>query len=218
MPHLTSSHYVAAMAVASLGLILIAVWKAYRLGRDRGVGVRAERFDRLYAEVDFDGTTWQVADTSRDPDGKIVGTVCLTQLGARLRAEGVDHANRRWSAEGVVFRRGLHLLFVERRERCHAVGSMNLTLDETGQRMTGMQSTWEGDQTGGAIQTVHWIRCPNSMSLAPVEGVASGEHRLATVAFRQQRTNVFRPVDTMASELVAAASSVIPPSFGPENR
>lgn len=218
MPHLTASHYVTAMAGASLALILLAVWKAYRLGRERGVGIRADRFDRLYAEVDFDGTSWQVADTSRDHQGKIVGTVSLTQLGARLRVEGVDHANRRWSAEGVVFRRGLHLLFVERRERGHAVGSMNLTLDETGQRMTGMQSTWEGDQTGGAIQTVNWIRCPSSLALSPSEPVVSEEHRLATVAFRQHRTDVFRPIDSMASELVASAQNAIPDSLGPENR
>lgn len=218
MPDLSPVHYVAAMAAASFVLILIAVWQAYRLGRDHGVGVRADRFDRLYAEVDFDGTTWQVADTSRDPGGTEVGTVCLTQFGARLRAEGIDHANRRWSAEGVVFRRGLHLLFVERRERGHAVGSLNLTLDESGRLMTGMQSTWEGDQAGGSIQTVTWIRCESLRTFNPSESVDSGEHRLTTEAFRQHRPNVFRPVDSAASELVASSASTIPASFGPENR
>lgn len=218
MPDLSPLHLVVAMALASLLLILIALYQAYRLGRDRGIGVRADRFDRLYAELDFDGTTWQVVDTSCEPTGKVKGIVCLTQLGARLRAEGIDDQNRRWSAEGVVFRRGLHLLFVERRDRGHAVGSLSLNLDQSGQRMTGMQSTWEGDQTGGSIQTLNWVRCESAVSLTSSESVASREHRLTTVAFRQHRPNVFRPVDSAESELVVSSVSPIPASFGPENR
>lgn len=218
MPDFTPLQYVAVLAVVSSILIALAVWLAYRLGKDRGVGVRADRFDRLYAEVDFDSSVWQVADTGRDSTGKALGTVSFRQLGARLRAEGVDHSNRRWSAEGVVFRRGIHLLFVERRDRGHAVGSLNLTLDESGQRMTGMQSVWEGTHAGGAIQTVEWKRVAPSMSLAPTEGVDSGEHDPATVANLQHRPNLFRPVDIAVSELVASTSNHNPGGFEPENR
>lgn len=186
-------------AAASGVLILLAVGMAYRLGRDRGLGCRSDRFDRLYVEAAFSGTHWTVCDTSDAITAKVFGTMSLYQLGTRVTAEGFDSQDRRLSAEGVAFRRGVHLLFVERRERGHAVGSLHLALDESGQSMTGMMSTWEGDKTGGAIQTVVWRRTPSGVSLPTETDVDFGEHAPATVANRQQRVNVFRPVDRLAT-------------------
>ena len=123
----------------------------------------------------------------------------LYQSGSRVLAEGFDSQNRRWSAEGVAFRRGVHLLFVERRERGHAVGSLHLSLDQSGQSMTGMKSSWEGEQTGGVIQTVVWQRSLFGVSLPTDADVDMEQRALATVANRQQRANVFRPVDRLAT-------------------
>ncbi len=189
-------------AVSGL-LILLAVGMAYRLGRDRGLGCRSDRFERLYVEAAFSGTHWTVCDTSDAVTSNVVGSMRLYQSGSRVMAEGTDSENRRLSAEGVAFRRGVHLLFVERRERGHAVGSLHLALDESGQSMTGMKSTWEGDKTGGAIQTVVWRRTPAAVSFPTVNDVDFGEHAPATVAIRQQRLNVFRPVDRLATDVVS---------------
>lgn len=186
-------------AAASGLLILLAVGMAYRLGRDRGLRSRSDRFDRLYVEADFGETHWTVRDTSDAVIAKVVGTMSLYQSGTRVMAEGCDSQGRRWSAEGVAFRRGVHLLFVERRERGHAVGSLHLALDPSGQSMTGMKSTWEGDQTGGAIQTVAWNRTPSSVTHPAHTDVDIQQHALATEANRQQRVNVFRPVDKLAT-------------------
>ena len=183
-------------------LILLAVGMAYRLGRDRGLRSRSDRFDRLYVEAAFGDTHWTVCDTSDAVTAKVVGTMSLYQSGTRVLAEGFDCQDRRWSAEGVAFRRGVHLLFVERRERGHAVGSLHLALDPSGQSMTGMKSTWEGEQTGGAIQTVVWQRMPLGVSLPIDADVDIEQHALATVENRQQRVNVFRPVDRLATDVV----------------
>jgi|GEM_PF-5063636 len=177
-------------AVGSGTLISLAVGMAYRLGRDRGLRSRSDRFDRLYVESDFAGTQWSVSDTSDAVSARVVGTTSLYQSGTRVMAEGTDTENRRWSAEGVAFRRGVHLLFVERRERGHAVGSMHLHLDDSGQSMTGMKSTWEGGTSGGAIQTVVWHRMPAETPSATSREVAIREHSPTTVANRQQTGNV----------------------------
>lgn len=186
-------------AAASGLLILLAVGMAYRLGRDRGLRSRSDRFDRLYVEAAFGETHWTVCDTSDAVGAKVVGSMSLYQSGTRVMAEGFDSQGRRWSAEGVAFRRGVHLLFVERRERGHAVGSLHLSLDQTGQSMTGMKSTWEGDQTGGAIQTVVWRKALSGVTLPSPTDVDNEQHAVATVANRQQRVNVFRPVDKLAT-------------------
>ena len=177
-------------------LVTLAVGMAYRLGRDRGLRSRSDRFDRLYVEADFSGTEWTVSDTSGAVAARVVGAMSLYQSGTRVMADGTDMEGRRWSAEGVAFRRGVHLLFVERRERGHAVGSMHLQLDDSGQSMTGMKSTWEGGKSGGAIQTVVWHRIPAESSLPTVEDVDIREHSPATVVNRRQRDNMYRPVDT----------------------
>ena len=186
-------------AGASGLLILLAVGMAYRLGRDRGLRSRSDRFDRLYVAADFGDTLWTVCDTSDAVTAKVVGSMRLYQSGTRVMAEGFDSEERCWSAEGVAFRRGVHLLFVERRERGHAVGSLHLALDESGQLMTGMKSTWEGDNSGGAIQTVVWHRTPSGAALPSDGNDADEPHAPATVANRQQRVNVFRPVDRLAT-------------------
>ena len=184
-------------AAGSGTLIALAVGMSYRLGRDRGLRSRSDRFDRLYLEADFDGTQWTVSDTSDAVAARVVGVMSFYQSGTRVMADGTDTEGRRWSAEGVAFRRGVHLIFVERRERGHAVGSMHLQLDASGQSMTGMKSTWEGGHSGGAIQTVVWHRMPAETSLPTVEDVDIREHSPATVANRQQRDNMYRPVDTL---------------------
>jgi hypothetical protein len=186
-------------SAASGLLILLAVGMAYRLGRDRGLRSRSDRFDRLYVAADFGDTHWTVCDTSDAVTTKIFGSMKLYQSGTRVMAEGFDTLDQHWSAEGVAFRRGVHLLFVERRERGHAVGSLHLALDESGQTMTGMKSTWEGDNSGGAIQTVVWNRISSGTPL-PVDAVVDIEqHAPATVANRHQRINVFRPIDRLAT-------------------
>jgi hypothetical protein len=194
-------------AAASGLLILLAVGMAYRLGRDRGLRSRSDRFDRLYVEAAFGDTHWTVCDTSDAVTAKVVGTMSLYQSGTRVMAEGFDSQERRWSAEGVAFRRGVHLLFVERRERGHAVGSLHLSLDQSGQLMTGMKSTWEGDKTGGAIQTIVWRRSPSRVPFQSDADVDIEQHALATVANRQQRVNVFRPIDRVATDVVNAPPS-----------
>ena len=196
--------------LAALGsgiLIVLAVGMAYRLGRDRGLRSRSDRFDRLYVEADFHGSRWTVCDTSNAAFAKVIGTMTLHQSGARVMAEGLDTENRPWSSEGVAFRRGVHLLFLERRERGHAVGSLHLQLDELGQLMTGMKMTWEGDKSGGAIQTVTWHRTPGSDTVSTSGDVAFRERSPATVANRQQSDNVFHPVDKVAKEVVVATST-----------
>ncbi len=205
-------------AAASGVLIALAVGMAYRLGRDRGLRCRSERFDRLYVEADFHESRWTVSDTSDAVSAKFAGTMSLHQSGTRVLAEGIDLENRRWAAEGVAFRRGVHLLFVERRERGHAVGSLHLELDETRQSMTGMKSTWEGDTSGGAIQTVVWHRLPAGAPFPTAADVDFGEHGDATVANRQQRVNVFRPVDRVAKELVEPNSVASQARLGLNNR
>ena len=186
-------------AAASGILILLAVGMAYRLGRDRGLRSRSDRFDRLYVAADFGDTHWTVCDTSDAVTAKVVGSMRLYQSGTRVMAEGSDSQDRRWSAEGVAFRRGVHLLFVERRERGHAVGSWHLALDESGQSMTGMKCTWEGDNSGGAIETVVWHRTPSGLALPSNTDDDIEQHAPATVANRQQPVNVFRPVDRLAT-------------------
>ena len=186
-------------AAASGMLILLAVGMAYRLGRDRGLRSRSDRFDRLYVAADFGDTLWTVYDTSDAVTAKVVGSMRLYQSGTRVMAEGFDSEERRWSAEGVAFRRGVHLLFVERRERGHAVGSLHLSLDESGRVMTGMKSIWEGDKSGGAIQTVAWHRTPSGASLPADADDALEQHAPATVAIQQQRVNVFRAVYRLAT-------------------
>ena len=186
-------------AAASGILILLAVGMAYRLGRDRGLRSRSDRFDRLYVAADFSDTHWTVCDTSDAVTAKVVGTMTLHQSGSRVMAEGFDSQERRWSAEGVAFRRGVHLLFVERRERGHAVGSLHLALDESGRLMTGMKSSWEGDTSGGVIETVVWQRTPSGVHLPAETDDDIEQHASATVANRQQLVNVFRPVDKLAT-------------------
>ncbi len=199
-------------------LILLAVGMAYRLGRDRGLRSRSDRFDRLYVEADFNGTQWNVSDSSDAISATVSGTMSLHQSGTRVLAEGIDTQNRRWSAEGVAFRRGAHLLFVERRERGHAVGSLHLALDDSGQSMTGMKSTWEGEKAGGGIQTVVWHRIPEE-TLAPSSGdVGFGQHSLASVAIRQQSVNVFRPVDRLVMDVVAPSANPSISGLGMHNR
>ncbi len=191
------------LASAGTGILFVfAVALAYRLGREKGLRSRSDRFDRLYVEADFSGTDWIVSDTSGSGSANIVGTMSLSQSGTRVMAEGTDLYNRRWSAEGVAFRRGVHLLFVERRERWHAVGSVHLELDDSGQSMSGMKSTWEGGSTGGAIQTVVWKRTPTEDSLPASERVEFREHAPASVANRQQGARLYHPVDTLVNEVV----------------
>ncbi len=188
------------IGVAASGfLILLAVGMAYRLGRDRGLRSRSNRFDRLYVAADFGDTLWTVFDTSDAVAAKVFGSMRLYQSGTRVMAEGIDAEERSWSAEGVAFRRGVHLLFVERRERGHAVGSLHLALDESGRLMTGMKSTWEGDNSGGAIQTVVWHRTLSGAAVPSERKDAVEHHAPATEAKRQQRVNVFRPVDRLAT-------------------
>jgi hypothetical protein len=207
------------LAAAGSGtLISLAVGMAYRMGRECGLRSRSDRFDRLYVEVDFHGTQWTVCDTSDALDAKVLGTITLHQAGARVLAEGIDTENRPWSAEGVAFRRGVHLLFLERRERGHAVGSLHLRLAETGQLMTGMKMTWEGDKIGGAIQTVTWQQAPPSGAVSMTGNVAFREHSSATVANQQQSGNVIHPVDRLAREVVEATSNTSKSGFEMHNR
>jgi hypothetical protein len=207
------------LAAASSGtLIALAVGMAYRMGRECGLRSRSDRFDRLYVEVDFHGSQWTVCDTSNAHSAKVVGTITLHQAGARVLAEGMDSENRPWSAEGVAFRRGVHLLFLERRARGHAVGSLHLRLAGTGQLMTGMKMTWEGDQIGGAIQTVTWHRTSPNDAVLMTGDVAFREHSSATVANQQQSDNVFHPVDRLAREVVEATSSPSQSGFEMRNR
>lgn len=200
IPEFSLEQIVAGLAGLSLMLILSAVWLAYRLGRDRGLGVRVDRMDRLYVEINLHGTVWKLGDT-------LTGESCtaaISQLGSRIRVEGRDAKRQNWVAEGVVFRRELHLLFVERRARGQVIGSLNLSLDGTDQVLSGMQCCWEGDQTGGMIETVTWSRVTaNSDSVDDETNVVNRQHEPTTVAKPQHLTNVFRPVDTSASELVA---------------
>jgi hypothetical protein len=177
-------------------LFILAVALAYRLGRENGLRSRSDRFDRLYVEADFSGTNWTVSDTSGSSSASVVGTMSLSQSGTRVMAEGTDLFNRRWSAEGVAFRRGVHLLFVERRERWHAVGSVHLELDDSGQAMTGMKSTWEGGSSGGSVQTVIWKRTPSVEPLQTSPDVELWQHAPASVAIRQHGTCSAQPVDT----------------------
>ena len=201
MPDIDPQWLILGVSAGSALLIFLAVGMAYRLGRDRGLRSRAARFDRLYLEVDFSGTQWTVCDTS-SVAARVVGTMSLSQIGTRVIAEGSDLKNRNWSAEGVAFRRGVHLLFVERRERGHAVGSIHLQLDESGRVMTGMKSTWEGRQAGGAIETVVWHKRPAGAPL-PIEGaVDSGQHSTATEANGQHTDRMSRPVDRLVREVV----------------
>jgi hypothetical protein len=191
------------LAAAGTGILFVlAVALAYRLGREKGLRSRSDRFDRLYVEADFSGSNWAVSDTSGAGDANIVGTMALSQSGTRVMAEGLDLHNRRWSAEGVAFRRGVHLLFVERRERWHAVGSVHLELDDSGQTMTGMKSTWEGGSSGGAIQTVVWNRTPEVTAEAGTDHVEFREHAPTSVANRQHGAPLYRPVDTLVNEVV----------------
>ncbi len=191
------------LASAGIGILFVlAEALAYRLGREKGLRSRSDRFDRLYVEADFSGTNWTVADTSGSGTANIVGTMTLSQSGTRVMAEGIDLYNRRWSAEGVAFRRGVHLLFVERRERWHAVGSVHLELDDSGQSMSGMKSTWEGGTSGGAIQTVVWKRTSVEDSPLAPDRVAIREHVPTSVAIRQQGVHLYRPVDTLVNEVV----------------
>lgn len=191
------------LAAAGTGiLITLAAALAYRLGRERGLRSRSDRFDRLYVEADFSGTQWTITDASGSNSANIVGTMSLSQSGTRVMAEGTDLYHRRWSGEGVAFRRGVHLLFVERRERWHAVGSVHLELDDSGQSMTGMKSTWEGGASGGAIQTVVWRRTQAEDSIPTSEDVDFREHVPASVVNRQQGDNVYHPVDTLVNEVV----------------
>ena len=218
MATLDPSSLIILAAAGSGTLIALAVGMAYRMGRERGLRSRSDRFDRLYVEVDFHGSQWTVCDTSDALSTKVIGTFTLHQAGARVLAEGMDSDNRPWSAEGVAFRRGVHLLFLERRERGHAVGSLHLRLAGTGQLMTGMKMTWEGDQIGGAIQTVTWHRTPASDAVSITENVAFREHSSATVANPPQLDNVFHPVDRLAREVVEAASSPSQSGFEMHNR
>ncbi len=213
MPDIDPLMLVLIGSAASGLLILLAVGMAYRLGRDRGLRSRSDRFDRLYVEAAFGDTHWTVCDTSDAVSAKVVGTMSLYQSGTRVLAEGFDSLDRRWSAEGVAFRRGVHLLFVERRERGHAVGSLHLSLDLSGQSMTGMKSTWEGENSGGAIQTVVWHRSPDRITLPSNADVDIEKHALATVANRQQRVNVFRPVDRLATDVVTVSPNSSPSGF-----
>lgn len=189
------------LASAGTGILFVlGIALAYRLGREKGLRSRSDRFDRLYVEADFTGTNWTVSDTSGVGSASVVGTMSLSQSGTRVMAEGTDLFNRRWSAEGVAFRRGVHLLFVERRERWHAVGSVHLELDDSGQTMTGMKSTWEGSSSGGSVQTVVWKRTP-TMEPAPMsEDVEIREHAPASVAKRQQVTRSYEPVDRLVNQ------------------
>ena len=204
--------------LASGVLILVAVGMAYRLGRDQGLRSRSDRLDRLSVEADFSGTQWTVCDTSDAISATIAGSVSLHQSGTRVMADGTDSQNCRWSAEGVAFRRGVHLLFVERRDRGHAVGSVHLSLDDSGQTMTGMKSTWEGHKTGGAIQTVVWHRTPSGHTAPSAADVGFKHHSLATVANQQQCGNVFRHIDRLVTEVVVASPIPLNRDFGMHNR
>lgn len=185
------------LASAGTGILFVlAVVQAYRMGREKGLRSRSDRFDRLYVEADFSGTNWTVSDTRGSDSASVLGTMSLSQSGARVMAEGTDLFNRRWSAEGVAFRRGVHLLFVERRERWHAVGSVHLELDDSGQMMTGVKSTWEGSSSGGSVQTVVWKRVPTVEPTPMSPDVEFRHHAPASVANRQQEVWSAQPADT----------------------
>ncbi len=212
MPDLSRGELLALLAVGSGAMILWAVWLAYRLGRDRGIRCRSPRIERLYSEIDLGGTHWTIAGTSQSGEPNCLGLIKLQQVGVRLVAEGHDAQEHPWSAEGVVFRHGIHLLFMERRDQGIAVGSIHLRLAADGLSMTGMKSAWQGDEGTGAIETVTWKRVAlpsGNRDLSATENVANLPHEATTVANRPQSHNVIRPIDRANTELVAPSTTLV---------
>lgn len=190
MPHL-APHLILALAALGSGLLITAsAVLAYRIGRDRGMRLRAARFDRLFVEVNFHDTTWTMWESTSPESRRQLGHMKLHQCGARLLVAGVDANQRHWSAEGVVFRRGAHLLFVERLERGHAVGTLHLHLDDLGQSMTGFMSIWESQGTGGMIRSVTFERVTAADTDICHAGVDVSPHTAATVANRQHLSSM----------------------------
>lgn len=202
----------AGMPLVSGALAMGIAWLAYRIGRDHGLRCRSARLDRLYSEVDLTNTVWTLTDTSQPPAPNYGGQIKLQQHGSRLMAEGFDLHAQRWSAEGVVFRRGIHLLFTEHQGRGLAVGSLHLTLDANGQSMTGMKSAWQDGNGHGAITTMTWklrSAAHDQHWILPSVDDAKSPHGVSTEAFSPHAHPLFRLIDKANTDVVDHTSNAI---------
>ena len=158
------------MGLCALALILTAVVLAFRYGWRAGAGYKIAHFERLPAEIDLMNTVWEVLFDDLDSAGQtqeMRGILRFRQMGSRITAEGDDEAGHHWTAEGMIFRKKLCYIYLDRRQKGQVLGSVMVQADEKGREFTGMRSSWSIDRNALLIQRIRLIRLERSADNVP---------------------------------------------------
>ena len=156
--------------VTALALILAAVVVAFRMGWRNGAGFKLSHFERLPADIDLLNTVWEVLFDDLDAAGQtqeMRGILRFRQMGSRITADGDDEHGHHWTAEGMIFRRKLCYLYLDRRQKGQVLGSVMVQADESGKEFTGMRSSWSIDRNALLVQRIRLIRLERTSDNVP---------------------------------------------------